>query len=174
MFTLNLVLKIIITSIMAYVMLNSYLRFHFKADRVGFVFVFLLFLIMVYYQDTEKTFEFFLTSGIVLVASVIVKLFMLKKRRNGYVLLNTYKKEYDQVKKDINKIAEKLKIDPSNICYNRSRPFLLVITNEDNKTANELVKKINKIYTTKKKKLTMYNYWFVIAFLILITILWRF
>ncbi len=174
MITFNLILKIIITAIFGYLVLNSYLRFHFKADRIGFLFVFVFLLIMVYYLDTEKSFEFFLSTGIVVVVFVIVKLVLLKKRMNGYILLNTYRKQYSEVKKDIYKIAEELEVKQGNICYNRAKPFLLVIRNEENKKVKKLMKKIDKTYTSKKKKLTMYNYWFVIGFLILVTILWRF
>ncbi len=174
MITLTIALKIIITSILGYITLNSFFKYHFSINRITLLYVIILLGVMIFFIDTENLVAFLITTGIGLVLYVVTYLIFYKKRIFGYFLFNTFKKDYNLVKDDIIKIAEELEINKDNICYNETRPFLFVIRNELPKKARSLTKKLDKIYCNVKKTFTMYNYWLIVVFFVLITILWRF
>lgn len=174
MITFTIILKIIITAIFGYATLNSFFKFHFAIDRISLLAILVFLIIMVSYIDTEKVFEFLLTSSVAFIVYLITLYIFYKKRNFGYFLLNTYKKEYNEMKTNIYNFSEELNITSADICYNKNKPFLLVIKNTEYKKVNKLVKKLEKIHMHQKKVFTMYHYWFMVIFLILITILWRF
>ena len=174
MITLTLALKIIITSILGYITLNSFFKYHFSINRITLLFVFVLLGVMIFFIDTENLVSYLITTGIGIVLYIITYIIFYIKRIFGYFLFNTFKKDYNLIKGDIIKISEELEINKDNICYNETRPFLFVIRNEHPKKVRSLIKQLDKIYCNVKKTFTMYNYWLIVVFLVLITILWRF
>lgn len=174
MFTLDLVLKVFITAFLGYITLNTFFRYHFSMDRITAIFLIALFVIMVFYRETTKVYSLLITIGIFVVFYTVLFLFSLKKKNFGYFLFNTYGKEYDTVLEDLTRLSQKLHIPLEHICYNKNRPFLVVFSNEDFKKVRKMMKDMDEIYTKKKKRFTMYNYWFLVAFLILAAAIWRF
>jgi|AntAceMinimDraft_18_1070375.scaffolds.fasta_scaffold00117_24 hypothetical protein len=172
--TLDLILKIFLTASLGYITLNTFLRFHFSIDRIYALFMGSILITAVIYLDTKLYFEIGLTIGIIFIVCALLKFISIKKKRHGTFLFNTYKKQYKELKSDITSLTEVLEIDNKNINYNQRKPWLVVIKDVELKKANELFKKLDNTYTHKPKKLTMYNYWFVIIFLTLMVILWRF
>jgi hypothetical protein len=134
----------------------------------------MLLIISILYLDTVLYFEFGLTVGLSLVLCIVLKLISIKKKRHGYFLFNTFKNQYSDTSKEITEIGIELKLSQENINYNLRKPWLVVLKDVELKKANDFNKKLDKVFSKKPKKLTMYNYWFVVAFLIAMVVLWRF
>lgn len=174
MLTFDLVLKVLITAFLAYLTINSIFRYHFSVDRITTIFLIVLFVLMVFYRGTTKGYLFLITVGIFVVFYILLLLFSIYKKDLGYVLLNTYSKDYQDVLDNLHKLAQKYNIAKKNICYNKNRPFLVVFKNEKFMKIRKLMKEMDEIYTKAKKQFTMYNYWFIVVFLILVAGIWRF
>lgn len=172
--TLDIVLKVLITSVLGYIALNTLLRYHFSLERNLALFMGLLFVTSIIYLDTNLLFEFGLTVGIIFVLCFILKLISLKQKKHGYFLLNTYRCQYNDVFKDITEIVVESEVVLKNINYNQKTPFLVVLKDVKLKKANDFMKELDKRHSQKPKKFTMYNYWFIVGFLISMVILWRF
>ncbi len=174
MYNFDTILNIIMTAILGYFALNTIFRFHFSFDRIYFMFVLVFLITVIWYQDTDKVFEFILTVGIEVLVFGITKLITHKKKNFGYFLFNVYRKQYESLHKDLFVQAEELEIRKQNICHYRNKPFLLVFRGEEHKKVAALVKKIDHIQIHAKKTFTMYNYWVLVAFIVLEVIIWRF
>lgn len=174
MYTFDMILNIVLTAILGYVTLNTIFRFHFSLDRIGMAAVLALIATIIWYRGTEKYFEFGLTLGIEIVAFAVLKLITYRRRNFGYFLFNVYRKDFEIVHKELVDLSTEMEIERKHICHYRNRPFLLVIKDEDPKRVSSLVKKIDTIHTKGKKTFTMYNYWFIVAFIVLEVIIWRF
>jgi len=172
--TLDLILKIFLTASLGYITLNTFLRFHFSIDRIYALFMALILITAIIFLDTKQYFEIGLTIGIIFIVCALLKFISIKKKRHGSFLFNTYKKQYMDIKRDISSLAEEFEIDNKNINYNQRKPWLVVIKDVELNKANKFLKKLDNTYTHKPKKLTMYNYWFVIGFLTLMVVIWRF
>jgi len=162
------------TAILGYVTLNTIFRYHFSFDRVMFAGVLVFFATIIWYRGTDKQFEFLLTVGIEFTAILIIKYVTYRKHNFGYFLFNVYRKEYDSVHKEILETALEFEIDRNNICHKRKKPFLVVVRNEDSKKVAKMFKTIDKAHIKAKKTFTMYNYWFLVAFIAIEVIIWRF
>ena len=69
MITLTLALKIIITSILGYITLNSFFKYHFSINRITLLFVFVLLGVMIFFIDTENLVSYLITTGIGIVST---------------------------------------------------------------------------------------------------------
>jgi len=174
MYTFDIILNIIMTAILAYVNLNTIFKFHFSIDRIWIMFFIAFFLTVIWYQDTDKVFEFIITSGIVFIVFAVMKFYTFKKKNFGYFLFNVYRKDFLDVHQELIDNAKELEIERKNICHYRNKPFLVVIKNEEPKKVSSLFKKIDTIHAKGKKTFTMLNYWIIVAFIILEIIIWRF
>lgn len=174
MYTLDIILKIFITAITGYVVLNTIFRFHFSLDRILLLAFTGLVIISICYLETNKVFEVILTTCLIIIIFIILKICSIIKKRHGYFLFNTYKKDYFEVKNQLENLAETLEIDKSVINYNIKKPYLIIFNQVDYKTIKKLAGKLDKVFVKKPKKITMYHYWSVVIYLILVAIIWRF
>lgn len=174
MISFDMILKIIITAILGYVALNTFLHFHFSMDRVVVGFFAISLIAMIFYLDTNKWIEFVILIGIFIVIGVGLFLFFLKKKRMGFFLFNTYKKQFPETKKEILAKAEELEIQPSQICYDRCKPWLVVIKDAPFSAVHKLFKELDTADSKKPKHFTMYTYVALVIYLIIIAALWRF
>ncbi len=172
--TLDIVLKVFITAFLGYLTINSFFRFHFSMERITTTFLISVFVLMVFYLGNTKTYQFLLTLGLFVVFFIILLIYCILKKDLGYVLFNTYGKEYQQVLDDLQVIAQKNGISSNNICYNKNKPFLVVFKNLSIKKTTKIMKEMDLIYTKKPKRFTMYNYWFIAVFLVIMASVWRF
>lgn len=172
--TLDIILKVLITAIFGYVTLNTFLKFHFVLDRIIALFAVLVVLISIYFLNTTLYFECILVNGIALVLSLVLKLVSIKKSRHGFFLFNTFKKQYDDVSKELFTLAEEFDIPKKNINHNSRKPWLVVLKDVEYKKVNKFAKKLDTIFTHKKKNFSMYIYWTVIVFFTFMAMLWRF
>lgn len=172
--TLDLILKVLLTAMLGYVALNTFIRFHFSMDiHIGILLV-IVGIVSIIFLDTENFFTVGLTWGIVLFVFIVLKFISVKRKRHGYFFFNIFKKQYPEVLEELIKLADELNIARKNIIYNQNCPFFVFIKEVELKKADKFMKKIDYIYTHKTKKLTMYNYWTIIVFFTLIAALWRF
>lgn len=172
--TFDIAINIFITACIGYITLNSIFRYHFSTDRIYFFGTGLILIGCFWYRGTGQIFESILTLGLILLLIIILKIISLKKQKHGYFLLNNYKKQYQDTKNNLLELAIELEIEKSNINYNIQKPWLVIFKNTSFKKASKVMNKMDKIYTHKPFRFTMYNYWFIIIFLVVITIIWRF
>lgn len=174
MYTLDIVLKIFITAITGYVVLNAMFHFHFSIDRILLLAFVMLMIISICYLETNKVFEVILTTSLLIIIFIILKICSIIKKRHGYFLFNTCKKDYHDVNENLKKLAKTLEIDETAIHYNIKKPYLIVFDQVAYKPIKKLMASLDKIYVKKSRKLAMYHYWSVVIYLILVTIIWRF
>lgn len=170
----DLILRILILTCFAYLTLNTFLHFHISIDRI-LLLIFVIILIALYLcLDTNYLIELLILIDSLLIAYIVLKIISIKKKKHGYFFFNIYKKQYSELNKHLLENSEEFDIDKSNISHHLETPMFVVISNEDIKKTDNFIKKINKIYQKKPKKLTMYNYWFVIGFITILVIILRF
>lgn len=172
--TLDIVLKIFITAFLGYLTINSFLRFHFSMERITVTFLIAVFVLMVFNLGNTKAYQFLLTLGVFVIFFIILIVYCILKKDLGYVLFNTYGKEYEQVLEDLKLSAQKNGISFNNICYNKNKPFLVVFKNLSIRKTTKIMKDMDLIYTKKPKRFTMYNYWYIAVFLVIMASVWRF
>lgn len=172
--TFDITINILITAFLGYVTLNSIFRYHFSIDRIFLFGTGLVFLGCLWYRDTNRIIESIIALGLIIVFTLILKFISVKKKRHGYFFFNTYKSDYSNTKSDLYKLANEFDISTENIQYNACKPWLVIFTNTSHKSTNSLMKKMDKIYTHQPIRFTMYNYWFLIIFIVLLVITWRF
>ncbi|OQX94084.1 MAG: hypothetical protein B6I17_00055 [Tenericutes bacterium 4572_104] len=172
--TLTFILKVLITALLGYFTLNTFLKFHFSINRFLMMFFLLSFFLMVYYLDTEKTVEFIIAISIIAFTLTVIYFVYSKKKNYGYFFFNVYRKQYSYIHKKILNLAKENEVDEKNICHDVCKPYLVVFRNTDRKKAKKIVDKLDEIETSKKIKFTMYSYWVIVIFLVLMAVLWRF
>ncbi len=172
--TLTFILKVLLTAILGYFTLNTFLKYHFSINRFLMIFFLLSFFLMVYYLDTEKTIEFIIAISIIALTLTILYLVYSKKKNYGYFFFNIYRKQYKYIHKLLIDISKNNEISEANICHDVCKPYLVVFRNVDKLKVKSVIKELDKIETTKKIKFTMYSYWTIVIFLVLMAILWRF
>lgn len=172
--TLPLILNILLTAILGYVAINTFLHYHFSINRFFMMFSIISIAIIIAYMDTEKTLEFIIAEGIVAIIFGILYLYFVKHHNLGYFFFNIYRKDYSKLHEEISMIAKKYGIEANEICHDRCKPFLAVFKHKDLKTVRKVIKEINLTHTKTKVRFTMYNYWVLVVYLILVTIIWRF
>lgn len=168
------VLKIILTVSMFYLAANTFFKYQVSMDRILMLTLGLILVLCILYYDTEKTYEFILTSSIVFVIGIVLKIVALRKNNQGYFLFNVYNKNYLESKEILYSLAKKHELEASNINYHMCKPWLVIFKKTTMKKANKLMKEYDTLYAKTHRKITMYNYWYLVVVLILITALWRF
>ncbi len=174
MITFDLILKIIITAMLGYLVFNTFLHYHFSMDRILVGFFVFAFLSMIYYLGEDKVIEFLILIGILIVLFFGLYVFSNHKKRSGYILFHSWKRQYSENRKLLIQEAEELGIDTKSIYFDRCKPYLVVIRNQDPKLVRKMFKKLDNIDQKKPKRFTMFHYWVIIAYLIIVAILWRF
>ena len=168
------ILKIILTVSMIYLAANTFFKYQVSMDRIMFLTLGVMLILCLLYYDTNKVYEFILTISIIFVIGVILKIVSIKRKKHGYFLFNVYVKHYLDSKNQLYALATKYGIDHSKINYHMCKPWLVIIKDTHLKTVNKMIKDYDSLYAKAHKKITMYNYWYVVAVLVLITALWRF
>jgi len=172
--TFSLILNILLTAILGYVAFNTFLHYQFSINRFFMMFSIISVAIMIVYLDTEKTLEFIIAEGIVAIIFCILYLYFLKRHNHGYFFFNIYRKDYPKLHEEINMVAKKYGIEANEICHDRCKPYLAVFKHKDIKAVRKVIKEIDLTHTKTKIRFTMYSYWALVVYLILVTIIWRF
>lgn len=172
--TLTLILNILLTAILGYVAINTFMHYHFSINRFLMMFSIISVAIIIVYMDTEKTLEYLIAEGIVAIIFGALYLYFLKRHNLGYFFFNIYRKDYSKLHEEINMIAKKYGIEAEEICHDRCKPYLAIFKHEDTKTVKKVINEIDKAHTKSKVQFTMYSYWALVVYLILVTIIWRF
>lgn len=174
MFTFTVILQIFITAILGYLAINSYFRFHVSMYAADAAFFSIWTVVMIAYLDTTRVFEFLLATALLGVLYLILRAIMVKKQWHAYILFNICGRQFQGMREDIEKHLEDAKIEPHLVCYKRRRPYLVVVRDTPLKNTSELFKAVDKDRLKHRREFTMYNYWYLIVFIILMVILWRF
>lgn len=172
--TLELFIQIYLSAILGYVTLNTFLRYHLAIDRFLLLGIGLSFLTSIIYLGSNKTVEYIITHVLIVLLYGGLKLWSIKAKKHGYFLFNIYRNHYLDVNQDLLKRAKKSDIAESDIRHHEHSAFYVSFHHVSLKKANKLVKEMDKAYSKSKKTLTMYHYWFVVGYLILMVALWRF
>ncbi len=172
--TLELFIQIYLTAIFGYVTLNTFFRYHLAIDRFLLMAIALSVLCSIIYLRSDKLVEYIITHALIVLLYAALKLWSIKTQKHGYYLFNIYRSHYEDVNLDLIKRAKKNDIDEANIKHHEHSAFYVSFNHVPMKKANQLVKEMDKAYSKQKKTLSMYHYWFIVAYLILMVALWRF
>ncbi len=178
MITAALIIKILLSSLLGYLTLNSFFKYHFSSERFQSIAFILAMIVMFIFKDIQNDTQS-INIIIIIIASIAVLYLVLflifnKKKQFGYFLLNATKKDYPQISEDIKTVSNELDLEESNIKYNIKTPFYIEIQNIEIKKVVSFFKKIDSTNNSRKKLLTMSVYWHAVAFLILMVAIWRF
>ncbi len=174
MFTMTVILKMILTALIGYVALNTLFRYHFAIDVAFLGFLFVMLFVMYFHLDTENLKSLLISTASVALVFGVGRIVMMVKGIECYFLFNVFKKQHDPVNKDILANAEELDMDANKICYNISTPCIVVFKDIEHDKVKKLFKKMDKSSAVKINRYTMYSYWSIVLFLVLIAALWRF
>ncbi len=172
--TLELAIKIVFSSILGFIALNSFFRYHFSSERfVTSAIIIFTVVLYIFRNGNNKEYLMFTFLGI-LVATVFFRILYDGKKEYGYFLLNINKEEYNIIREEILTQAKKLEINEENIIFQNRFPHILYINRESGKKVRELIKELDSYISKKKKTLNMRIYWHLVVVLILIAAIWRF
>lgn len=174
MITPELVLKILLSSLIGYVALNSFFRYHFASERFSTLAILLAMIAMFLFKETESVTAIIIIFASLGVAYLVTYLLFARKKQFGYFLLNSTKKDYTDIRNTAEELCKKLNLDETNLIYHTKTPFYMELHNIDAKQAKEFFKSLDNWNNTKKKKVTMAFYWHIVVFLILMVAIWRF
>jgi len=166
----NLTLKIIISAVILYVVINGYFRYHVYNNIIYSSLVFAYLIILIIYNDLNLSLLFvILLSSLLIIAVGLDLFFKFKKKKNYYWLLNANKNDYERIKNYFNENS----LDKLEVTYNKKTPWFLAV-NYKAKETNKLMKGFEKAENKLQKRFTICNYWQIITFLIMMVVLWRF
>ena len=172
--TLELVIKIVFSSILGFIALNSFFRYHFSSERFVTSAIIIFTVVLYFFREgNSKEYLMLIILGI-FVATVFFRILYDSKKEYGYFLLNINKEEYNNIREEILRQAEKLEIKEENIVFQDKFPHILYINKEPGKKVRELIKQLDTFVAKKKKTLNMHIYWHIVVVLILIAAIWRF
>ncbi|XFA99265.1 hypothetical protein ACAG96_01465 [Candidatus Izemoplasma sp. B36] len=172
--TLDLVIKIVFSSILGFIALNSFFRYHFSSERFVTSAIIIFTVVLYFFRDgNNKEYLMLIILGI-FVTTVFFRILYDSKKEYGYFLLNINKEEYNIIREEIMTRANKLEIKEENIIFQNRFPHILYIKKESGKKVRELIKEIDTYVAKKKKTFSMRIYWHLIVVLILIAAIWRF
>jgi len=170
MFDFNFIIKVIISAILLYLVVNSIFKFHVYNDLISAALIFSILLVMIFYSDIAYNHIFsIIISSLVLVYMVVTGV-LYKKRIRYYWLLNINYKNYHKINYYL------LTIEENNVkyTYNKKFPFLIKFYDSNYKAVKSLLKGLEAQEKKRKKSFTFCNYWQIIIFLTMMVILWRF
>ena len=172
--TLDLVIKILLSSTIGFIVLNSFFRYHFSSEKfitfAGIILIIVLFI----FKNGENELVLGIIVISVLLITLIVKLIFDNKKEYGYFLLNINKEEYNVIKEEINKLADEFNINKESIVLEDKFPHLLCITKASKKSVKSLIKGLDDYISKTKKVFNMRVYWHLVIGLVLIAMIWRF
>ena len=174
MITPELLLKIILSSIIGYIALNSFFRYHFSSERFESIAIVLAMISLYILNENENINLIIIILGSIGLLYLVFFLFFVKKKRYGFFLLNTRSADYDILKQAIEETQKKHEMDETNIRYSQKAPYYIEICNTDYKKARAFCKSLDNWNNKRKKTFQMSIYWHVVAFLILMVAIWRF
>ncbi len=170
MITFDLVLKILISSIIGYLVLNSIFKYHVSNDLLTAGFVIAFVILMIFYTDQEYHLSFLVIS-IVLVTIYIGLLILQQYKKVKYLwLLNIKKKDFSRVHAFL--LEQELHKD--SFTYIKKFPFILKFNNMKPERIKKIMKTFEKQENKNPKTFTICNYWLIILFLTMMVVLWRF
>jgi Ca2+/Na+ antiporter len=170
MFDFNLILKIIISAVVLYLVVNSIFRYHIYNDLVISLLVFCYLVVLIIYSDLAYSHLFSILLGSLTVLFMAVYTFLRVKKIQYYWILNGNKTTY-------HRINYYLKLNnESGVLYNYDKRFFWVIKfyDSDYLEVKKIMKGIEAQETKRNKRFTICNYWQIVIFLVMMVILWRF
>jgi predicted transcriptional regulator len=170
MISFELVLKILISSTIGYLVLNSIFKYHVYNDLLTAGLIGALLIEMIFYSDSPYHVSFLVIAIILIIFYLGVCIYFKYVKIKYFWLLNVNKSEYSRIKQFL--ISQEIKQD--NFSYNRKTPFLLKFSNLDSKAIRKIMKDLEKQENKTKKHFTICNYWQIIFFLTIMVLLWRF
>lgn len=174
MITPELIVKILLSSLLGYLMLNSFFRYHFSSERFESITYILFMIVMFIFKDSVPVNEILIVIGSIGVLYIIAIVLSTQKKQIGYFLLNATKNDYQRVKDEILNICKEKELDESNVVYKERTPFYVQFNGFTAAQAKSIVKALDKINGNRKKQFKMPVYWHIVAFLILMVAIWRF
>ncbi|MCK5732229.1 MAG: hypothetical protein KAH13_04360 [Tenericutes bacterium] len=174
MFTLEIILKVFLTSLLAYITLNSILRYQFSSERILTSGIIILIIILFVFRSGENVTGLLISSISLIIVTIFVKVLYYQKKDYGYFLLNIRKGEFEEINTELQKEATKLEIKKENIEFQNRFPHIAYINNELGSKVRKLFNELDKVVAKKKKRFTMLNYWYIVVLLVLLAVIWRF
>lgn len=170
MFDFNLILKIIISAVVLYLVVNSIFRYHIYNDLVISLLVFSYLIVLIIYSDLAYSHLFSILLGSLTILFLGVYLYLKYKKIRYYWLLNANKTTYHRVRYYLKLNNE------SNVEYSYDKRFFWVIKFivSENQDIKKIMKGIEAQETKVAKRFTICNYWQIVVFLVMMVILWRF
>ena len=167
-------LMILVSSVIIYVVLNTYFRYHVSINRVHMISILLEILVIVNYIHLPLTMDFVWLSLMIIATTVLIGLYFKHKKISGFVLLNTTRKDYPLVMEFLQGLLKANEIPLNNLCYSIKKPFLVVIRGVDSIVVRKWMVQVDKLIQKQEKHLSMIQYVCFILGLLLLALLWRF
>ena len=174
MFTLEIIIKVILTSLLGYITLNSILRYQFSSERIFSAAVLILIVVLFVFRRGENLIGFLITVSSLSIVTFLVRIYYSHKKNYGYFLLNILKSEFNEINTVLQEEAVKLEIKKENIVFEHLFPHIVYINKEPGNKVRKLFKKLDNVVSKKKWRFTMQNYWYIIVLLVLLAVIWRF
>ena len=172
--TVDLIIKVFFTAILAYFTLNTFFKFQFALEKNILILTISGLIILYLNRNSIKLNDILLPLTVSLIIVILLYLIDIYKKQHYYILLNFYQIEFEHIKKMIVEFSNEFEINTKNISYNKKSSFILKFRNINHNKQTKIIQKLEKTIFKEPKKFTYANYWFIIAFLIIIAAVWRF
>ncbi|MDT8337093.1 MAG: hypothetical protein RQ856_04610 [Candidatus Izemoplasmatales bacterium] len=170
MFDFNLILKIIISAVVLYLVVNNIFSYHIYNDLVISLLVFSYLVVMIIYSDLAYSHLFIILLGGLTVLFLGLYVFLRFKKICYYWILNANKTSFHRIRYFIKLNNE------SNVSYSYEKRFFWLIKfyDSDYQEVKKIMKGLEAQETKRNKRFTFCNYWQIVIFLVMMVILWRF
>ncbi len=170
MITFDLVLKILISTIIGYLVLNSIFKFHVFNDLLTAGFVSIYVILMIFYTDREYHVSFLIISIVLLSIYIGLLIFQQYKKVKYFLLLNIRKNDFTRV----STFLSEQDLKENSYSYNKKYPYILKFNNIKPDKTRKIMKSFEKKENKNPKTFTICNYWLIIIFLTMMVVIWRF
>lgn len=174
MITPELIVKILLSSLLGYLMLNSFFRYHFSSERFESIALILGMIVMFIFKDSVPINVFIIIIASIGVVYIVMLIITTNKKQIGYFLLNASKIDFPKIQEDLQAICKEKKLDECKVIYRQKTPFYVQFQDVTPVQAKSIVKALDKMNGNRKKLFNMVVYWHIVAFMILMVAIWRF
>ncbi len=170
MFDFNFIIKVIISAIFLYLVINSIFKYHVYNELISSFLILGIVIVLILYADEAYNIYFSISILVLILIYMIVSAILFKKRIRYYWLLNINYKNYHKIRYFLITNEQ----NDVKYSYNKKYPFIIKFYESSFRQTKSLLKGLETAEKNRKKSFSMCNYWQIIIFLTMMVILWRF
>lgn len=170
----DLALKGITTVMILYLAFNTIFRYHPSLNLIDFVTYILVTIISLAFIGTENFIFYFVLIGFLLITNIVARIVLLRKQVSLYVIYPITKNDLSSLMETLNNLRIEHNLSADELLLKRQWLTLMKAQSVDRKKLRTVIRDFDREVGKYPKRFEWFQYFHVIAALIMMAAIWRF